>query len=167
MNCIYPIIWNLFEEYISQQKYVQVVVDFWTREKFNLPKTIMSDVQFMDEPLLENLVQFCMKDEFQEKFFWFCDQHCMKFSLDEEEHRIEYTEYHQQYMKEFEQQIQKFIEAEQLTDKEFFLRCRSAQQTDGKAAHYLGVFLAWLRCSQTAVGPSLAARTHTTATLGV
>ena len=66
----------------------------------------------------------------------------MKFSLNEEEHRIQYTEYHQQYMVEFEEQIQKFIEAEQLTEKEFFLRCRSAQQTDGKAAHYLGVFLA-------------------------
>ena len=102
----------------------------------------MSNVRFMDDPLLENLVQFCMKDEFQEKFFWFCEQHCMKFSVDEEEHRIEYTEYHQQYMAEFEQQIKKFIEIEQLTEKEFFLRCRSAQQSDGKAAHYLSVFLA-------------------------
>ena len=101
-----------------------------------------SPVQFMDDPLLENLVTFCMRDAFQEKFFWFCQEHCLKFSLDEEEHRIEYSEYHRQYMDEFESQITLFLEQEEMSDKQFFLRCRTAQARDVKAAHYLNIFLA-------------------------
>jgi hypothetical protein len=100
------------------------------------------EVQFMDDPLLENLVQFCMRDEFQEKFFWFCNEYCMFFAADEEEHKIEYTEYHRLYMDEFEVQIAEFLKQENIDDKQFFLRCRTAQSRDAKAAHYLNVFLA-------------------------
>ena len=53
-----------------------------------------------------------------------------------------YTEYHRLYMDEFEAQIAEFLKQENIDDKQFFLRCRTAQSRDAKAAHYLNVFLA-------------------------
>ncbi len=94
------------------------------------------------DTVVESLVHFIAAADFQREFERFFIQHCRSFSLEDEEHSLEYTVIYEKFQSLFENRIEDFCERNEISRTDLFERCQRAQVSDVKAAHYLRVMLA-------------------------
>jgi len=66
--------------------------------------------------------------------------HALFFS-DEEEHKLEYMQYYQEFHGLFEEQLEDFCQDRNMTQSEFMARCNEASTEDPKAKHYISILL--------------------------
>mmetsp|Transcript_15467 Transcript_15467/g.31864 ORF Transcript_15467/g.31864 Transcript_15467/m.31864 type:complete len:210 (-) Transcript_15467:24-653(-) len=91
--------------------------------------------------LVERLVSFIAEEKFQREFELFFLEHCRKFDLEGEEHQLHYTDIYNEFEAMFQSRVEEFCEKENVTETEFYMRCKAAKTTDVKASHYLNVML--------------------------
>ena len=85
-------------------------------------------------------MNFVASNSFQSMFETYFLSHALFFS-DEEEHKLEYMEYYQEFHKLFEEQLEMFCTEKDITQSEFMVRCSEASTEDPKAKHYISILL--------------------------
>ena len=93
-----------------------------------------------DGAFLGDLVNFVASNSFQSMFETYFLGHALFFS-DEEEHKLEYMDYYQEFHKLFEEQLETFCTEKGITQSEFMVRCSEASTEDPKAKHYISILL--------------------------
>ena len=82
-----------------------------------------------DDTFVGDLVNFVASNAFQSLFESYFLSHALLFS-DDEEHKLEYYEYYQEFHGLFETQLDNFCEERGLTQAEFMKKCASASTDD-------------------------------------
>jgi hypothetical protein len=82
-----------------------------------------------DDAFLGDLVNFVASNSFQSMFEQYFLSHALFFS-DDEEHKLEYYEYYQEFHKLFEDQLETFCSEKNMTQSEFMTRCSEASTED-------------------------------------
>lgn len=67
-------------------------------------------------------------------------QHALEFTS-EEEHKLKYYEYYQEFHDMFEGQLEQFCKQKNISQAEFMTRCRDATTEDAKAKHYINILM--------------------------
>lgn len=93
-----------------------------------------------DDAFLGDLVNFVASNSFQSMFENYFLSHALFFS-DDEEHKLEYMDYYQEFHKLFEEQLEGFCQEKNMTQSEFMQRCNEASTEDPKAKHYITILL--------------------------
>ena len=93
-----------------------------------------------NDEFIGDLVSFVASNEFQTKFEAFFVQHALQFT-DGEEHKLVYYDLYQQFSHMFESQLEAFCRSKDLTQADFFRRCKNASVEDKKAKHYIDILL--------------------------
>ena len=93
-----------------------------------------------DDAIVGDLVNFVASNKFQSMFETYFLGHALFFS-DDEEHKLEYMEYYQEFHGLFEEQLEDFCQDRNMTQSEFMARCSEASTEDPKAKHYISILL--------------------------
>eukprot|EP01041_Mallomonas_annulata_P010694 gene10694-22329_t len=111
------------------------------------------------DPFIHKLVKFVGADEFQvvkflpsliiaidylpicqNLFESFFVNYALEFTYDEE-HKLRYFELYEKFHAIFEDRLQGFCNLMNISQTEFFQRCKTASKEDEKAAHYINILL--------------------------
>lgn len=93
-----------------------------------------------DDAFVGDLVNFVASNKFQSMFENYFLSHALFFS-DDEEHKLEYMEYYQEFHGLFEEQLEDFCRDKGMDQSEFMARCSEASTEDPKAKHYISILL--------------------------
>ena len=93
-----------------------------------------------EDRFIGDLVSFVAGESFQSMFENYFVKHALEFT-NEEEHKLEWYGYFQEFHQMFEEQLELFCSQKNLTQGEFMARCRDASTEDEKAKHYISILL--------------------------
>lgn len=94
------------------------------------------------DPFIASLVEFVAADDFQKLFETFFLEHSLHFSLDSDEHKLEYHEIYRKFREMFESKLEIFCNQQKLNTPQFMSKCKAAAADDPKVQHYIDVLLA-------------------------
>jgi hypothetical protein len=80
---------------------------------------------------------FYENDDFAEIFETWAEDNCSEFVVDEEEHKLQYTELHNEFRQMFEDQIEGFIESLGHTVFDFYDLLKAVRHFDEIYVHLL------------------------------
>ena len=82
-----------------------------------------------DDTFVGDLVNFVASNSFQSMFEQYFLSHALYFT-DDEEHKLEYTEYYQEFHGMFEKQLEAFCTEKGIEQSEFLKKCNEASTDD-------------------------------------
>ena len=93
-----------------------------------------------DDAFLGDLVNFVAGNNFQSMFENYFLSHALFFT-DDEEHKLEYMEYYQEFHSLFEEQLEDFCKEKGMSQSEFMARCSEASTEDVSFNFFLSTFI--------------------------